>query len=157
MDTGWDLEFADDAGRCFARQYGLPPMTGRVIGWLLVCDPAAQTIAQIAESLQASRTGVTAAARQLEDWSWLRRSRTAGERVDRVRLHPEVWSRLLDNQSEYAALGVLARRGLATAGGESRVRLAELAAFAEFLAEKMPGLVAEWQTRLDAVHAGHRR
>ncbi|MCP2166818.1 GbsR/MarR family transcriptional regulator [Goodfellowiella coeruleoviolacea] len=159
MATDWELAFADDAGRLFARQYGLPPMTGRVIGWLLLCEPAQQTIGELSEALRASRTAVTTAISTLEDWSWVRRSRAAGERVDRVWLDPDVWLRLVDNTAEHTALGELARRGLDAMSGESaerRARLAELAEFAAFLAERMPALAAEWRARQDALRTGQR-
>jgi MarR family len=151
-----ELAFADEAGRYFARQHGLPPMTGRVIGWLLLCEPAQQTIAELAEALRASRTAVTSAISGLEAWSWVQRSRAAGERVDRVSLDPGLWLRQLDNPAEYTAFGTLARRGLDALGdapSDRRARLLEMAAFAEFLAERMPALGAEWSARRDALRA----
>jgi hypothetical protein len=156
MATDPRLAFADDAGRYFARQHGLPPMTGRVIGWLLLCEPSDQTIAELATSLRASRTAVTSAISVLEGWSWVQRSRAAGERVDRVSLDPGVWTRQLNNPAEYTAFGELARRGLAAMGDAPpgrRARLLEMAAFAEFLAERMPALAAEWLARRDALRA----
>ncbi|MGI5347434.1 GbsR/MarR family transcriptional regulator [Streptomyces sp. CA-250714] len=159
MADDWELGFADEAGRHFARQYGLPPMTGRVIGWLLLCEPPQQTIAEISTALRASRTAVTSAIGELEAWSWIQRTRAAGERVDRVRLDPEVWQQLLDNQAEYTALDALARRGLEVMSGESaerRARLEEMAEFAKFLAEKMPALTGEWQSRVNALRAARK-
>jgi DNA-binding MarR family transcriptional regulator len=159
MATDWELAFADEAGRHFARQYGLPPMTGRVIGWLLLCEPPQQTIAELCDALSASRTAVTSAISTLEDWSWVQRSRAAGERVDRVWLDPEVWLRLVDNRAEYAALGALARRGLQAMSDESaerRARLEELAEFSKFLAERMPDLAAEWRTRLETLRGAEK-
>ncbi|MGP4017146.1 GbsR/MarR family transcriptional regulator [Saccharopolyspora sp. 5N708] len=151
-----ELAFADEAGRHFARQHGLPPMTGRVIGWLLLCEPAQQTIAELAEALRASRTAVTSAVSVLEDWSWIQRSRAAGERVDRVSLDPGVWLRLVDKSAEHSAVGALARKGLEALGDaspERRARLMEMAAFADFLAERLPALGAEWLARRDTLRA----
>lgn len=151
-----ELVFADEAGRHFARQHGLPPITGRVIGWLLLCEPAAQTIAELAEALRASRTAVTSAISVLEDWSWIQRSRAAGERVDRVSLDPGVWLRLVDKTAEHTAAGALARKGLEALGDvpvERRARLMEMAAFADFLTERLPALAAEWLVRRDALRA----
>ncbi|MEV2276679.1 hypothetical protein AB0I72_13945 [Nocardiopsis sp. NPDC049922] len=159
MTDDWELSLADETGRHFARQYGMPPMTGRVVGWLLLCDPAQQTIAELSEALHASRTAVTSAISTLEDWSWVQRSRAAGERVDRVRLDPQIWLRLIDDPAEYDALGALARRGLEAMSGESaerRARMEELVEFTEFLGERMPALAAEWRERL-ATLRGDRR
>ena len=34
MTLEQELGFADQVGRHYARQYGMPPMMGRVAGWL---------------------------------------------------------------------------------------------------------------------------
>ena len=46
-------------------QYGLPPMAGRMWGWLLVCDPVEQTAGQLAEALHASRGSISGTGRML--------------------------------------------------------------------------------------------
>ena len=42
----------------------------------------------------------------------LRRTRTAGERADRVMIHPTYGEQSLESAGEYEALAALARRGL---------------------------------------------
>ncbi|MEV4246152.1 MarR family transcriptional regulator [Streptosporangium canum] len=149
-----ELAFADEVGRHFARQNALPPMTGRVTGWLLICDPPQQTIAELSEALRASRSAISGAVTMLEEWSWIQRSRAAGERVDRIGLHPAIWLRMVDKQAEYASLGALAQHGLEVLGeapSTRRARLLEVAAFADFLTERMPALAAEWRARRDTL------
>ncbi|MFE3187502.1 GbsR/MarR family transcriptional regulator [Nocardia sp. NPDC059240] len=151
-----ELNFVDGIGRHFARQNGLPPMTGRVIGWLLICDPAQQTIAEMSEALRVSRSAVAAAVTQLEEWSWVQRARTAGERVDRINLDPGIWLRLLDKSEEYRMLAAIVERGLDLlhdSPGPRRARLAEAGAFAEFITERMPAIAAEWQVHRDELRA----
>jgi len=46
MPTDEQITFADHVGRFYARRYGFPPMLGRVLGYLLVCDSRDQTIAE---------------------------------------------------------------------------------------------------------------
>ena len=41
-------------------------MVGRVLGYLLVCDPSAQTIAELSDALLASRSAITGALNVLE-------------------------------------------------------------------------------------------
>ena len=79
------LTFADHVGRFYARQYAFPPLAGRLLGFLLVCDPPQQTIDELGEALLASRSAVTGAVNLLEGYRIVRRTRIAGERVDRVR------------------------------------------------------------------------
>ena len=55
MPSDAELTFADHTGRFYARRYGFPPMLGRLIGYLSVCDPPDQSIGELAEALLAYR------------------------------------------------------------------------------------------------------
>jgi DNA-binding transcriptional ArsR family regulator len=154
MATDAELAFADRLGRYFARQYGLPPVTGRVFGWLLICDPPEQSAAEIAEALQTSRSAVGSAVASLENQGYVLRRRAAGERADRVSFHPDAAVRGLEGTDEHSAMLALARQGLEVlrdAPTARRARLLETVAFYEFLLERMPALAAEWRTRRDAM------
>ena len=156
MPTNEELNFADQVGRHFSRYYSAAPMAGRVAGWLLICDPPGQTVAEIAEALQASRSAVGTAVDSLELWSLVRRSRAPGERADRVSVLASFGSQSLESPAEYGALSALARQGLEVMGEGPpgpRARLTELGAFADFLLERMPSVAAEWQARLDELRA----
>src|SRR5918998_2253819 len=145
--TDAELAFADKVGRFFARQYGLPPVTGRVAGWLLICDPRGQTAAEIAEALQTSRSAVGSAIAALETQGQVRRTRAAGERADRVSFHPDAALRAIESTDEYRAMLELAREGLdvlRASPPSRRARLVGAIAFYEFLLERMPALAAEW-------------
>jgi DNA-binding MarR family transcriptional regulator len=154
--TDAELDYSDQVGRFFARQYGMPPATGRVAGWLLICDPTAQTAAEIAEALQMSRSAVGAAVGTLEPLGMLRRTRSAGERADRLMIHPNYGEQSLESSGEYEALGALARRGLkvlADASLERRARLIAMTALADFLVDRMPKLADEWREHVETLRA----
>ncbi|SOE25988.1 GbsR/MarR family transcriptional regulator [Streptomyces sp. OK228] len=150
------LIFADHVGRFYARQYGFPPMAGRLLGYLLVCDPPQQTIDELSQALLASRSAITGAVKLLESHGTARRTRAAGERMDRVSLDPaDRQPRNLDSaiHKEHAALF---REGLALltdAPPERRAPLEEMAALAEFLADRLPRLVDEWHAHRDTLRA----
>ena len=84
MPSDAEITFADHAGRLYARRYGMAPMVGRLLGYLAICDPREQSIAELAEALLASRSAITGAVKTLEALGLVRRSRAAGERMDRV-------------------------------------------------------------------------
>src|SRR6185437_12039407 len=86
MPTDAEITFADHAGRLFARRYGMAPMVGRLLGYLAICDPPEQSIAELAEALLASRSAIAGAIKALDPLGMIRRSRAAGERMDRVRI-----------------------------------------------------------------------
>lgn len=149
-----ELTFADHVGRFYARRYGYPPMVGRVLGYLLVCDPSDQTIAELSDALLASRTAVTGALSVLERTDAIRRSRAAGERMDRVRVDFSSQQAKGFDVTEYEQLGDLAREGLKVLGDAAPARtaaLAELAAFADFLTDRMRSLRTEWEAHRDAL------
>ena len=154
MPTDAEITFADHAGRFYARRYGMAPMVGRVMGYLAVCEPREQSIAQLAEALLASRSAIAGAVNSLENLDLIHRSRAAGERMDRVRIDLSSARGMGFDVSEYREQGELAREGLQTiadASAERRAVLLELAAFADFLAERIPALEQDWKTHREAL------
>jgi hypothetical protein len=148
MDDHDALRFVERVGAHFADSYGLPPLTGRTLGWLLICSPPQQQAAQIADALHASRGGISGAVSTLESMGYVQRRRPIGQRVDLIEVDPGAWSRGLDDSNEFTVLERLARDGLAVlrdADPAQRARLAELAEYAAFFAERMPALLAEWR------------
>jgi len=154
--TEEELDFTDRMGRFFAGQYGMPPATGRVAGWLLLCDPPAQTAAQIADELQMSRSAVGQSVGWLEKAGMVRKTRASGERADRIMIHPSYGLQSLESAGEYEALAALSRSGLAAiadASLERRARLLGMMYLAEFLVERMPKLADEWREHLKSLRA----
>ncbi|MHC3002007.1 GbsR/MarR family transcriptional regulator [Gordonia metallireducens] len=142
------LTFADHMARFCARRYSYPPMVGRVLGYLAVCDPPAPTIAELSDALLASRSAITNAITTLESVGQVKRTRTAGERMDRISIDITSARGLGMDNAEYEELGALAREGLEVlrdATPERRAVLSEIAAFTEFLTTRIPALYAEWQ------------
>jgi DNA-binding transcriptional regulator GbsR (MarR family) len=156
MPRDEEITFADHMGRFYARRYGFPPMVGRVLGYLLVCEPRDQSIAELSEALLASRSAVTGALDVLERLHAIQRSRAAGERMDRVRVDfSSAQSRGFD-VTEYEELGDLAREGievLADAPPERRATLVEMAAFADWLVERTRALQQEWKAHRETLRA----
>jgi DNA-binding transcriptional regulator GbsR (MarR family) len=167
MPTDAEITFADHMGRFYARRFSFPPMVGRLIGYLAVCDPPNPTIGELADALLASRSAITGAVKTLETIHVVQRSRVAGERMDRVRITAQQSMQM--DVSEYEEMGELAREGLEVlrdASPERRAALLEMAAFADFLVEEIPKLKEEWAARRRALVAagdlpetptGHRR
>ncbi|AZP15197.1 MarR family transcriptional regulator [Streptomyces aquilus] len=159
MPNDAQLLFADHVGRFYARQYGFPPMAGRLLGHLLVCDPPQQTIDELTEALLASRSAITGAVKLLENYGIARRTRAAGERMDRVSLDPDSQQPQNFDAAVHQEHAALFREGLALlsdAPPERRAALEEMIALAEFLAERLPKLVDEWHAHRDDLRASGR-
>ena len=156
MPTDAEITFADHMGRYYARRFSFPPMVGRLLGYLAVCDPPDPTIGELAEALLASRSAIAGAVKVLETIHAVRRSRVAGERMDRIRIDLSSAQSMGMDVTEYEELLELAREGLDVlrdAPVERRAVLLETAAFAEFLVERMPQVQQEWEARRQALVA----
>ena len=154
VPTDAEITFADHMGRFYARRYAFPPMVGRLLGYLAVCDPPEQTIGELAEALLASRSAITGAVKTLETMHVISRSRSAGDRMDRVRIDMSSPESMGMDISEYEELGRLAREGLEVlraAPAERRAVLLEMSAFADFLVEHVVRLETEWKARRAAL------
>ena len=156
MPRDEEITYADHMGRFYARRYGYPPMVGRVLGYLLVCDPREQSIAELSDALLASRSAITQALAVLERIGVVRRSRAAGERMDRVAIDFASAQAQGFDTSEYRELGEMAREGLAVVGDappERRAALLGMAALADFLVDRLGALQAEWDEHLAELRA----
>jgi DNA-binding transcriptional regulator GbsR (MarR family) len=159
VPTDAEITFADHMGRFYARRYGFPPMMGRLLGYLSVCDPPEQSIGELAEALLASRSAVAGAVKVLEATRAIRRSRAAGERMDRVQIDLTSPQSMGMDISEYEELRELAQEGLEVvrdAPMERQAVLLEVSAFADFLVERIPLLQQEWDARREALVAAGR-
>src|ERR1700683_4267524 len=156
MPSDAEITFADHTGRLYARRYGMAPMVGRLLGYLAVCDPSEQSISELAEALLASRSAIAGAVKVLETTHAVRRTRVAGERMDRVRIDLSSPRSLGLDISEYEELSELAHEGLqllADASPERRALIAEMSAYADFLLVQIPRLQKDWIAQRGALVA----
>lgn len=142
------LRFAEEARALFERN-GMAPMTGRILGWLMVADPAEQSAEAIAEALDASRGSVSMSTRLLIDLGLVERARVRGERRALYRVRPGVWPAMLQqNLRRLTEMRRLAERGLEVMGAgtspqhENLEEMRELYAYFE---DALPGLVDRWE------------
>jgi DNA-binding transcriptional regulator GbsR (MarR family) len=146
MSSDARLQYADRVARVWARRYRVSPMAGRVVGYLLVCEPAWQSIDGLATALHASRSAAAGAVKDLMALGVLQRQRAAGERVDRVRVVIDQ-ARGFDPEP-YREMADFAREGLRLLLDQSPQRcrqLEDMASLGDFLAERLPQLLAEWR------------
>jgi DNA-binding MarR family transcriptional regulator len=158
MPSDAQLTFADHMGRFYARRYAFAPMVGRLLGYLAVCDPPGQTIAELADALLASRSAITQAVKALETMRVVHRFRPAGERMDRVQIDLSSPQAMGLDITEYEELSELAHEGLEVVRNapiEHQAALLEMSAMADFLLEEIPRFQQNWtEHRAALVAAG---
>ena len=154
------LIYADHMGRSLAQRYGYPPVTGRIIGYLSVCEPIQQSINDIAEALLTSRSAVNNALKMLEAQKLVTRSRPAGTRADLVSLGSFGQENTGFDPSEYQEMARLAREGLEllqNASPERRQALETAVSLGDFFAERMPKLYEEWSAYYQKAQNAHKK
>ena len=112
LDHANRMDWVERVTSFCTEQWGLPPITGRILGWLMICDPAEQSAGQIAEAIGASRASLTANIRQLTAAGFVRRRSRPGERTTYFWIDDDAWERVLHNRfASMAAFKNIARDG----------------------------------------------
>lgn len=79
------LEYVERVAQSFSTQ-GLPLVAGRILGWLLVCDPEEQTAGEIAAAIRASKGSLSTNLRLLHAMRLVARVTWPGQRAVRHRV-----------------------------------------------------------------------
>ncbi len=147
MDAKQHLEekhFIEDIG-LFFDQMGMPRMAGRILGFLLISDPPAQSISDIAQALMASKSSVSIMARLLVENGLIERAAPPVPRRDYYRFKPGGWVLYMRQWLELmAGLHEITERGLALMADkppELRGRLMEAHDLFSMIEERFPTLL----------------
>ena len=128
------LAWVERVSAFFEANYGMAPITGRIVGWLLICEPAEQSAGEVAAAIKASRASLTTNLRALIASGLVRRVRRAGERTAYHRIDPDAWEMVIRARvASLAAIDRLAEDGMRLAGPASE-RAARLRATQEVFA-----------------------
>lgn len=153
-ESGPDMErlrgWADRVAAYFAQQGGLPPITGRTLGWLMVSDPPEQSPAEIAEAIQASRASLTSTLRLLQVGGLVQQVTRAGDRTTYYRIADDAWATSLRQRfASLAAFLDIARDGLEMLGpGSARAERVQAAHDVYgWLSDEVEPLWKRWDAR----------
>jgi len=139
-----DMHFIEDIGLYFER-LGLPRMAGRILGVLLISDPLAQSITEIREKLNASKSSISIMARLLLETGLIEKVPSPIPRRDCFRFKSGGW--ILYMQQWFALMSGLHKvteRGLTLMAGKPdglKQRLMEAHDLFSYLEEHFPSLL----------------
>ncbi|HZE38180.1 MAG TPA: MarR family transcriptional regulator [Stackebrandtia sp.] len=143
-------DYADEVGLYF-EQWGLPRIPGRILGWLLVCEPPHQSAEELAGALSVSRGSISMALKMLTSAGVVERHPAAGSRRTYYHMTPGFWLNEAGEKARAAAQWTkLAERGLelmADRPADSRDRLREMRDSYAFLAEQYARIETLWHER----------
>jgi len=152
-----EKNFVEEVGIAF-EQTGLPRMTGRIFGWLLISDPPYQSSAELAEVLMASKGSISTTTRLLIQIGLLERFVIPGERHDNFRLREDALQRTIQHglEDEIKLFRNIAKKGLGLMKDEASIRrqwLEEMYDRYTFLEKEFPSLMERWQQQRKAGRA----
>jgi DNA-binding transcriptional regulator GbsR (MarR family) len=144
------IRFADEMG-LLCEDAGLPRITGRLLGWLLVCEPAHQSLADLTAALGISKASASTATRFLVHIGLVERTILPGDRRDYFRVAGDAWAKFFRRRMGLvSALRQIAERGLEILNGAPaarRGRLEQMHRLYAFLDEAMPALIDQFEAQ----------
>jgi predicted transcriptional regulator len=147
VDGAQLLGWAERVATFFAEHYGLPPITGRILGWLMICDPTEQSAGEIADAIGASRASLTTNMRFLIASGLVRRLTRPGGRTSYYRIDDGMWDAVVRRRiSSMVSFSQITLDGMNLVGANS-ARAARLRAAHEFF---------DWMARVLAEASGPR-
>ena len=130
-------------------QTGAPRTAARVLAYLQVCDPPHQTMNDLMDALQLSKSSVSSATQTLIQYRLVQRISIPGKRRDYYRVESDVWNTLIYRRVEEARqMREMAERGLhllENSPDSQKDRLEGMYHFYKFIEKEMPKLVERWE------------
>lgn len=128
---------------------GLTPLSGRVLGWLLVCEPPEQSAEELAKATGGSKGGISMTTRMLEQMRLIHRVKPRGSRKTYWMVRSGAWSdmmkargRMLDEWLRIAELGVEAMQDKPE---NLKQRVREMRDFYTYFQDRLKNMLAEWR------------
>jgi DNA-binding transcriptional regulator GbsR (MarR family) len=150
-----ERHFIEDIG-LFFEQMGIPRMAGRMIGYLLIADPEAQSVTDITDALKASKSSISTMARLLVDNGLIERVASPLPRQDYYRFKPGGWILYMRQWFELMSeLHDITERGLVLMENKPdilRQRLLEAHDLFSLMEERMPALLETLEQERGARH-----
>jgi len=95
------LQFAEEVGRILEDD-GQPRIAGRVLGWLMVCNPPYQSFDDLVEALDVSKGSISTMTRQMIDSGLVKRVTFPGDRKSYYQVQSEAWVHVLEQRLQMA-------------------------------------------------------
>jgi DNA-binding Lrp family transcriptional regulator len=152
-----ERRYAEEVGMVLAG-LGMTPAYGKMLGWLLICDPPGQSLAQLSAALGLSKGSVSTGMRVLERLGIVRRVVAPGSRAHVYEVAPNALIDIGSQASEqYRLVRELMERGLALLGDERSPRARRLRTsrdFYAFVEREVPKLLERFRSEYLAKEKG---
>ncbi|QGK69738.1 transcriptional regulator [Allosaccharopolyspora coralli] len=141
-------EWIEQMAAHFEASEGMPLIAGRILSFLLICDPPERTAAELSHALAASTGSVSTNVRLLLRLGVISRTTRQGREAALYRVEEDHWSQFVRQRMERVTeLEQLTAEGLRmfSGQGERARRLRTVHEFYAWLSEQMPELWRRWE------------
>ncbi|APU14558.1 MULTISPECIES: GbsR/MarR family transcriptional regulator [Actinoalloteichus] len=132
----------------FYVEEGMPLIAGRILGYLLICDPPERTAAELAAAVDASSGSVSTNIRLLARAGLVSKTTRRGREAALYRLEEHRWPGFVQDRFDRVARARdLTKEGLRLLSGNSQraARLREVSEFYGWLTDQLPELWTRWE------------
>ena len=143
------MEWIEDMAAHFEASEGMPLIAGRILAFLLICDPPERTAAELAQGLSASTGSISTNVRLLLRLGVISKTTRQGREAALYRVQEERWPELVRQRMQRVTeLKELTTVGLRmfSGQGERARRLRTVSEFYQWLAGEMPDLWRRWES-----------
>ncbi|OLO99808.1 MarR family transcriptional regulator [Mycolicibacterium porcinum] len=143
-----DLQQAAERLALVLSSHGMQRMPARVLATLLFSDQPSVTMAELADTLQASAGSISGSLKMLTSVGLAERVPVPASRRDHFRLRDNAWAVLFTNQNEtLAAMQAAADAGIVATDRDSPAhhRLTQMRDFYAFLMAEIPTVLERWR------------
>jgi len=140
-----ERQYAEDAALVL-ESLGMPRAHGKLLGWLLVCDPPQQSSADLAQALDLSAGSISMGTRMLVNAGLVRQVAVPGKRGKVYEMIEDAMTRSIQDDRT-RIMRELLDRGLDVVGGEGAPRAGRLRRtrdFYAFIERELPALTARF-------------
>lgn len=141
-------EWIEQVAAHFEATEGMPLIAGRILAFLLICDPPERTAAELSHALSASTGSVSTNVRLLLRLGIVSKTTRQGREAALYRVEEDRWPSLVRQRMERVTeLERLTEQGLRmfSGQGERARRLRTVHEFYQWLAAQMPELWQRWE------------
>lgn len=136
-------DFIEHMGRWWETGTG-SRAAGRILGWLMICEPAHRSASQLVDELGLSAGSVSTQIRLLESLQFIEKLTFPGDRSTYFQLGPDVWMTVMASEMGHLdRMKQISEVGASVVPEERPERVTDVGHIAQFFLERWPGFIEE--------------
>lgn len=136
-------DFVEHMGRWWETGTG-SRAAGRILGWLMICEPPHQSAPELVDALEISTGSVSTQIRFLEELQFVERITFPGDRVTHYQLKPDVWVHVMWTETDHLKrMMAISEAGASVVPRQRPERVTDIGLIAGFFLEKWPSFMEE--------------